>query len=375
MISDWISSPLIRILMAAATSFILSIGLGPWFIKKLYQLKIGQPIRTDECPLLGKLHHDKKDTPTMGGILVIFSLLVSVLLWGKGSSSYLWVLTLATLAFAFLGGRDDFLKLKYKKNSKGLSSKKKLLVQGLVASLFALYLLVPEVTGWLGKAPIIQSGGLSLSLQEFAGHIYLPFVKTPWLIFSGLGLIALFFWVLFVIVGASNAVNLTDGLDGLAGGLLLLSAIVFGIIAYLSSSQLLASYFQIPYIDQASEVALFLASMGGALLGFLWYNGYPAQLFMGDIGSLTLGGVIGMSALLLGRGFLLGLVGGIFVIEALSVILQVISFRYFDKKRIFLCAPLHHHYEYQGLKETKVVMRFWIVGFLLACLGLLTLVI
>lgn len=361
-----------RLLMAALTALILSIFLGPRFIRKLYSLKIGQPIRVEECPLLGELHHDKKDTPTMGGILVVFSLIVSTLLWGDLSSSYLKLLLVVTLLFSFLGGRDDYLKLKYKKNSKGLSGKKKLLTQGAIAALVALFMLIPGFTNFFGEMPVIKEGLYALNLQAFAGNIYVPFMKTPWLQLSGVGLIGIFFWILFIVVGTSNAVNLTDGLDGLASGLLVMAGLAFGIFAYLMSVESFADYLNLVYIDQASEVAVFLAAMIGALLGFLWFNGFPAQLFMGDIGSLTLGGILGTVAILLGRGLLLGIVGAVFVAEALSVILQVISYRYFNKKRIFLCAPLHHHFEYKGMKETKIVIRFWIVGLLCLLIGLIS---
>ena len=361
-----------RLLMAALTALIFSIFLGPRFIRKLYSLKIGQPIRVEECPLLGELHHDKKDTPTMGGILVVFSLIVSTLLWGDLSSSYLKLLLVVTLLFSFLGGRDDYLKLKYKKNSKGLSGKKKLLTQGAIAALVALFMLIPGFTNFFGEMPVIKEGLYALNLQAFAGNIYVPFMKTPWLQLSGVGLIGIFFWILFIVVGTSNAVNLTDGLDGLASGLLVMAGLAFGIFAYLMSVESFADYLNLVYIDQASEVAVFLAAMIGALLGFLWFNGFPAQLFMGDIGSLTLGGILGTVAILLGRGLLLGIVGAVFVAEALSVILQVISYRYFNKKRIFLCAPLHHHFEYKGMKETKIVIRFWIVGLLCLLIGLIS---
>lgn len=359
-----------RMILAAMTALLLSIFLGPWFIRKLYNLKIGQPIRTEECPLLGELHFKKKDTPTMGGILVIFSLLISFILWGDLTSPFSILLLITTLILALVGGWDDYLKLKHKKNSKGLSGRKKLFFQALTASIVAAYFLVPEISAYFGKGLLIKDGDQVLSLTEYAGRLYLPFLKEPWLIFSSLGLLIPFGWMLFVIVGSSNAVNLTDGLDGLAAGLLILSAATLAIFAYLSSYNSLADYLNILYVEDASEIGVFLAAMSGALLGFLWYNGFPAQVFMGDIGSLALGGIIGVSAVMLKREVLLSIVGGIFVIEALSVIGQVISYRYFDKKRIFLCAPLHHHFEYKGWPETKVVIRFWIIGLLLALIGL-----
>lgn len=360
-----------RELFAFFTAFALSLLLGSRFIRKLYELKIGQPIREEECPALGVLHHDKKDTPTMGGILMVFTTLVSSLIWGDLSSGYLKLLIIVMLAFAFVGGRDDYLKLKYK-NSKGMSKKMKMIFQGAIALFLSLYLLVPEAASWLGNAPLLKEGVESLSLQEYMGRIYLPFVNHPILSFSGLGLIAIFFWIFFVVSGASNAVNFTDGLDGLAAGLIILSSAAFAVIAYIVGHEHLANYFNLVYIDQASEIAVFLAAVAGASLGFLWYNCSIAQVFMGDIGSLTMGGILGTAAILLGKGFLLGLIGLVFVIEALSVIIQIISYRGFNQSRVFLCAPIHHHFEYKGFKETKIVVRAWIIGLIAALAGLLS---
>lgn len=384
-----------RMMLAAVTSLIICIFLGPRFIKKLYELKIGQTIRVEDCPLLGQLHEKKKDTPTMGGLLILFSMLVSMFLWMDLTHVFTLLLLLTTLGLGFLGGYDDYLKLKYK-NTKGLSGKKKLLIQFSLSGLIALYLLVPGVdsTIQMGKwfaPPVVkqqntskfhgvgrqetqnQAASISIPLQDYASRIYLPFIKGHWLVLSGaLTLLAAFF-IMFVITGSSNAVNLTDGLDGLAAGSLIIVAGCLAIIAFVSNHIDIAGYLNILYIEGSGEIAIYLSAFIGACLGFLWYNSHPAQVFMGDTGSLALGGIIGLSAVLLKRELLLGIIGGIFVAEALSVILQVLSYKYRNKKRIFLCAPLHHHFEYMGWAETKVVIRFWIIGLLLGILGIASL--
>jgi phospho-N-acetylmuramoyl-pentapeptide-transferase len=381
-------------ILAALTSLLISIFLGPYFIRKLYELKIGQTIRTRECPLLGELHHKKQDTPTMGGVLIIFSMLASLFLWMDLTSPFTALLLLTTLVLAVLGGRDDYLKLKYK-NTKGLSARKKLLIQGLLAAFVASWLLVPAVSKGLEVGPffhppeikkeVVVKGmydpffdeslpkkevQVEISLQDYASRIFIPFIKESVIQFSGWWLAIPFFFIIFVIVGSSNAVNLTDGLDGLAAGCLIMVALVLAIFAFIANNQNLSAYLNIFYVEGSSEIAIYLTAFAGACLGFLWYNGHPAQVFMGDIGSLTLGGIIGVAAVLLKRELLLGIIGGIFVAEALSVILQVASYRLRGQKRIFLCAPLHHHFEYKGWPETKVVIRFWIIGLILALIGL-----
>lgn len=247
-----------------------------------------------------------------------------------------------------------------------------------IATFVSIILLHPAVVGWIGnylEMPVVKDRQTSqeYSLPEYQRQYYVPFCKKciyqmpsalAWL--SALGII-------FVFTGSSNAVNLTDGLDGLAAGLIFFSASVFGWIAFLSSNIEIASYLQIISISGSREIAIFLSGLCGASLGFLWYNSSPAQMFMGDVGSLTLGALLGLSAILLRREILLALVGGLFVIEAASVIVQVLSYRYRGKKRVFLCSPLHHHFEYQGMPETKVVLRFWIIGIILALVGLVSL--
>lgn len=388
-----------RMMLAAVTALIISIFLGPRFIKKLYELKIGQTIRMEDCPLLGQLHQKKKDTPTMGGILILFSMLVAMVLWMDPQNIFTLILLLTTLFLGSVGARDDYLKLKYK-NPKGLSGRKKLLCQIFVGSFLALYLLSSSVSeaihfgDWF-EPPVIKeqktvmtsldpnfNGGHTsqaalvqnpVPLKEFAARLYLPFFKDPVLTLSGVFAILAGFLIVFVVTGSSNAVNLTDGLDGLAAGCLLMVAACLAFIAFISNNIDLASYLNILYIEGSGEIAIYLSAFAGACLGFLWYNGHPAQVFMGDTGSLALGGVIGVSAVLLKRELLLAIIGGIFVAEALSVIIQVASFKYRNKKRVFLIAPLHHHFEYKGWPETKVVIRFWIIGLLLAIVGLASL--
>lgn len=383
-----------RMMLAAMTSLVISIFFGPLFIKKLYELKIGQPIRMDECPLLGQLHAKKKDTPTMGGILILFSILISMFLWMDLTHVFTLILFATTLFLGFMGGWDDYLKLK-KKNTKGLSGKYKLLGQVALSSLIAFYLLSPAVTNFVRcgdwfhppsvKEERIVSSFLgkdngskelkkheSLTLKEYACRVYFPFFKEPLVYISNLFVVAVFLLIVFVITGSSNAGNLTDGLDGLAAGCFLMVATCLGTIAFFSNNIDIADYLNILYIEGSGQIAIFLSGFVGACIGFLWYNGHPAQVFMGDTGSLALGGIIGVSAVLLRREMLLAIIGGIFVVEALSVIIQVGSFK-LRKKRVLLCAPLHHHFEYKGWPETKVVLRFWIIGLLLAIIGMASL--
>jgi phospho-N-acetylmuramoyl-pentapeptide-transferase len=378
-----------RMILAAMTTLLITIFFGPRCIKFLYEMKTGQSIRVENCPVLAELHQKKKDTPSMGGILILSSMLVAMLLWMDLENSFTVILGVSTIWLGLLGGYDDYLKMK-KKNSKGLSAKKKFGLQILLSALVAFYLLCPWAnesmqSGWRFLPPIakeqvrtvvdhqpVQESQI-LSTQEYASRYYLPFYKDPIFILKGAGLTLGVLLTIFVITGSSNAVNLTDGLDGLAAGCVIMSAIVLAAIAFLSNHVGMARYLNILYIEGSGEIAVYLAAMIGACLGFLWYNGSPAQIFMGDTGSLALGGILGISAVLLRREFLFAIVGGIFVMEALSVILQVTSFKLRNKKRIFLCSPLHHHFEYKGWPETKVVIRFWIIAFILAMIGLASL--
>jgi phospho-N-acetylmuramoyl-pentapeptide-transferase len=376
-----------RMMLALMTALMLTVFLGPRFIKKLYELKIGQTIRTEDCPFLAQLHQKKKDTPTMGGTLMLFSMLVSMFLWMDLTNVFTLILFITTLVLGGLGAADDYCKLKYK-NSKGVSRKVKMASQGLLGAVIALYLLVPAISQSLpaGKwfhPPVVKehlknaeeqaSPYQVLSLQEYASRIYIPFFKEHLFALSGIFGVVAFLFIIGVISGSSNAVNLTDGLDGLAAGCLIMAAGALAVIAFVSNNLDLANYLNILYIEGSGEIAIYLCALVGVCIGFLWYNGYPAQVMMGDTGSLALGGIIGVSAVLLKREFLLALIGGVFVAETVSVMLQIGSYKWRNKKRIFLCTPLHHHFEYMGWPETKIVVRFWIVSLLLAILGLASL--
>lgn len=364
-----------RLCLAALTALLCTILLGPAFIKKLYELKIGQHIRQEECPLLAELHRKKQDTPTMGGLLMIVAILLALFLWMDLTSPFTIILLITTIYMSAIGIRDDYLKLK-KRNAKGLSGKKKFALQCVFALLLGSYLLSPFAHG----SDLHRERGTEAvadvkpsSLQSNMSELYIPFYKEPILRFSGWGLLFLLLFFVVVICGSSNAVNLTDGLDGLAAGNLIMVSASLSVVAFVSNHVDVARYLNILYVEGSGEIAIFLSAVAGACLGFLWYNSHPAQVFMGDTGSLTLGGVIGVSAILIRREFFLALVGGVFVAEALSVILQVLSYKFRNKKRIFLCSPLHHHFEYKGWPETKVVLRFWIFGFILTLIGVASL--
>ncbi|NGX38430.1 MAG: Phospho-N-acetylmuramoyl-pentapeptide-transferase, partial [Chlamydiae bacterium] len=347
-----------RMLLAAITTLLITIFLGPYCIRRLYELKTGQSIRVDDCPMLVELHKKKKNTPTMGGVLILFSMLVALILWMDLTSIFTLIFLVAMLYLGILGGVDDYLKMKHK-NSKGIRAKKKFGLQVLLAAAIGIYLMwAPGAleTGRFFQPPPakIQTHSIrdrqvnltseTLTTQEYMSRYFLPFKKGAFFVLKGAALILGLLFAIVVITGASNAVNLTDGLDGLAAGTLVMSAGVLALFAFFSNNLEMSRYLNILYIDGSSEIAVFLLAMVGACLGFLWYNGYPAQVFMGDTGSLALGGILGISAVMLRREFLLALCGGIFVLEALSVILQVVSYRYRSKKRVFLCSPLHHHF-------------------------------
>lgn len=374
-----------RMMLAALTALFVTIFLGPRFIKKLYELKTGQSIRVEDCPVLAQLHEKKKNTPTMGGILILFAMTVALFLWMDLTNVFTLIFLLTMIWLGGIGAYDDYLKLKYK-NSKGLSGRKKLIAQVAFAGALGVYAVFPSVSqelkmgSWFNPPhanehiqttkPLVAA---HLSTSEYMTQYYVPFYKDPVVKLSGvLGIVAVLMTIC-VVTGSSNAVNLTDGLDGLAAGCVVMVSGVLALVAFLSNNLEMSRYLNILYIEGASEIAIFLCATMGACLGFLWFNGYPAQVFMGDTGSLALGGVLGVAAVLLRREVLLALVGGIFVAEALSVILQVGSYKLRDKKRIFLCAPLHHHFEYKGWPETKVVLRFWIIGLLLAVVGAISL--
>ncbi|MEN8200798.1 MAG: phospho-N-acetylmuramoyl-pentapeptide-transferase [Thermodesulfobacteriota bacterium] len=333
----------VRSIGGALTAFLLMLLLGPWFIRKLKQHQVGQVVREDGP----ETHLAKQGVPTMGGVLIIASITVSTLLWAKLTNPLVWLLLFIILFFGAIGSFDDFRKIK-KKSSAGLSARGKLLLQISGASVLGLFI-------WLHPV--------------YDGQLSIPFLKN---IQPDLSWFYVVFAVL-VIVGCSNAVNLTDGLDGLAAGPTVISASVYLIFSYLAGHVVLAEYLQIPYVQGAGELAIFCGAMAGACLGFLWFNAYPAQIFMGDVGSLALGGALGGVAIIIKQEFLLAIVGGIFVMEAISVILQVGYFKMSNGKRIFLMAPFHHHFEKKGWHEPKVVVRFWIVSIMLGLLAIATL--
>jgi len=332
-----------RTLLAALTALTISFVLGPLLIQRLTASRIGQPIRSD-----GPQHHQvKAGTPTMGGTLILFSLLLATLLLADLRNPYVWLVLLVTVGFGVIGFVDDFRKHRLG-NSAGLSVRHKFLAQCVVAAVAAtLLFLVPG----------------------FEPTVALPFFKDRSL---DLGVFYIGFAML-VLVGASNAVNLTDGLDGLAIGPVMIAAGTYTVFAYVSGHVKLAEYLQIPYVAGAGELAVFCGALAAAGLGFLWFNAYPAQMFMGDVGSLPLGAAIAMVALVTKHALVLILVGAIFVVEALSVIAQVGYFKWTGGKRIFRMAPIHHHYELKGWPEPQIIVRFWIVSIICALLALSTL--
>jgi phospho-N-acetylmuramoyl-pentapeptide-transferase len=332
-----------RSFAAILTALIISLLVGGWCIKKLKELQVGQFIREDGP----QSHFSKAGTPTMGGIMIIFSLLVSTLLWADLRNPYIWLLVLVTLGFGFVGFLDDYLKV-IKKHNRGLTGREKILGQTLIALVAAL---------WLYFLPSFQT---TLTIPFFEG--VRP--NLSW------GFIPL---AILVIVGTANAVNLTDGLDGLAIGPVTIAAVFYAIFAYLTGNAIIAKYLKITFIPGVGELSVFLGAVVGAGIGFLWYNAYPAQVFMGDVGALALGGMLGTIALATKQEILLILVGGLFVVEALSVILQVSFFKVTNGRRIFRMAPIHHHFELKGWPEPKVIVRFWIIAIVLGILSLSTL--
>ncbi|MDO5639460.1 MAG: phospho-N-acetylmuramoyl-pentapeptide-transferase [Neisseria sp.] len=349
--SDWFSAlnvfqyTTFRAVMAALTSLAFSLLLGPWTIRKLTALKVGQAVRHDGP----QTHLVKNGTPTMGGSLILTAITVSTLLWGNLANPYIWILLIVLLSTGALGFYDDWRKVVYK-DPNGVSGKFKLVWQTVVALSAGIFL--------------FYFANLSAS-----SAFIVPFFKQIAYPMGGIGFVVLTY---FVIVGTSNAVNLTDGLDGLAAFPVVLVAGGLAIFAYASGHAQFAQYLQLPHVVGANEVVIFCAAMCGACLGFLWFNAYPAQVFMGDVGALALGAALGTVAVIVRQEIVLFIMGGLFVVEAVSVMLQVGSYKT-RKKRIFLMAPIHHHYEQKGWKETQVVVRFWIITMILVLIGLTTL--
>ena len=362
-----------RAVMAAMTALLIGLAFGPWVIRRLTALKIGQPIRGYGM----QSHLAKSGTPTMGGVLILIGIGVSTLLWFDWSNRFVWIVLLVTFGFGAIGWADDWRKV-VQKNPEGMPSGEKYLWQSLIGVVAALYLAfsVSETSNlrvlelflrWVGS-------GFSNDLPPKA-DLMVPFFKTvsyPLGVFGFIGL------TYFVIVGASNAVNLTDGLDGLAIMPVVMVGSALGIFAYVVGSAVYSRYLLFPYIPGAGELLIFCSAVGGAGLAFLWFNTHPAQVFMGDVGALALGGALGTIAVITRQEIVLGIMGGIFVVEALSVMAQVSYFkwtkkRYGEGRRILKMAPLHHHFEKSGWTETQVVVRFWIITMLLCLVGLASL--
>jgi phospho-N-acetylmuramoyl-pentapeptide-transferase len=335
----------LRAVMAALTALMISFVVGPTMIRKLTEMKIGQAVR-DDGP---QTHLIKAGTPTMGGALILVSVAITTLLWGDLSNKYVWVVLVTTLGFGAVGWVDDYRKVVHR-NPKGLTAKQKYLWQSLFAVTAAAFL------------------ALSVNLPAQT-ELIVPFFKT---IAIPLGVTGFIILAYFVIVGTSNAVNLTDGLDGLAIMPTVMVASALSIFAYVAGNAVFAKYLGFPHIPGAGELTIFCAAISGAGLAFLWFNAYPAEVFMGDVGALALGAALGVVAIIVRQEIVLFIMGGVFVVETLSVMLQVASFK-LTGKRIFRMAPLHHHYELKGWKENQVVVRFWIITMMLVLFGLSTL--
>ena len=346
-----------RAIAAAVTAFLLSLTFGNWVIRRLISLKVGQPIRTkEEVNKLFELHGQKAGTPTMGGVLILGTVVLSSLIWARPDNSAVWLLLFTLLYCGGLGFWDDYLKVA-KKNSAGVSERTKLIAQGILAAI---------VTAFFVFNPAIE-------VQ--ARELFMPFYKDP--VILNLGAFTFVFFAI-VIMGASNAVNLTDGLDGLAAGCTCSAAFTYGILAYAAGNFRIAKYLDIPFYPFAGELAIICMAMVGASFGFLWFNCHPAKVFMGDTGSLAIGGMLGVVAICTKQEMLLVVVGGVFVIEAVSVLIQRLWFkitkrRYGEGRRVFLMSPIHHHFELKGWKENTVIVRFWVLSIMFALLGLATL--
>jgi len=332
-----------RTIYASLTAFLICFFLGPWVIRKLSSLQIGQYIREDGP----STHLKKAGTPTMGGILIIFSVVTSMLLWANLTNPFVWIVLLVTTGFGAIGFVDDYL-MQVKKRSKGLSARNKFLLQTLLA---------------------LGTGVFLYLYSNFSTSITVPFFKN---LAPDLGWGYILFAAL-VIVGTSNAVNLTDGLDGLAIGPVIIASVSYMVFAYVAGHVKFAEYLQLNYVPGSGEMTVFCGALAGAGLGFLWFNTYPAQVFMGDTGSLSVGSALGTVAVITKQEILLALVGGLFVVEALSVIFQVGFFKMTNGRRIFRMAPLHHHFELKGWEEPKVIVRFWIIAVALALISMSTL--
>src|SRR5271165_2551211 len=349
-----------RTAMASITALFLSIALGPWLIARLRQFQIGQHIRED-----GPQSHQKKaGTPTMGGILICVSIIVPTLLWANLRTPAVWVALAGLVSFGLIGFWDDYTKVARKRNL-GLTARKKFALEILASMFVGVLLLGMNARG-------VYSTNINVPFaKNFKPDLLIhPLLASPWT--YPLAFVFFFGFLMLVLVGSSNAVNLTDGLDGLAIGLMIIAAGAMTVLSFLSGNAELARYLDLSRTPGASELTIFCGAMTGASLGFLWYNAHPAEIFMGDVGSLALGGGLATVAVLLKQELLLPFIGGVYVVEAISVILQVGSFK-LRRKRIFKMAPIHHHFEQLGWAESKVITRFWIAGLIMALFALTTL--
>jgi phospho-N-acetylmuramoyl-pentapeptide-transferase len=351
-----------RTAFATLTALLIALFIGPWVIEKLREFQIGQYVRAD-----GPQSHLKKSgTPTMGGVLIIIAIVLPTVLWADPANPFVWITVLSTLAFGAIGFTDDYIKV-VQRRSLGLTARAKLLWQGLAGALVAAALVVMDQFKLFNtrlSVPFIKSLRPDLlwhhwpaTLPHLALLAFVPFV----------------IWVMLWLVGMSNAVNLTDGLDGLAIGCTIISAGALVVLTYVTGHVVFADYLELQRMPMVSELTVFCGSMVGASIGFLWYNAHPAEIFMGDVGSLALGGAIGTVAIIIRQELLLPFIGGIFILEAVSVILQVGSYKLRNGKRIFKMAPLHHHFEQLGWSESKVIARFWIGALVFALFALTTL--
>ncbi len=351
-----------RTAFASLTALLITMFIGPWVIQKLRHFQIGQFVRNDGP----KSHLKKSGTPTMGGVLIIIAILLPTILWSDPANPFVWIAVFSTLAFGVIGFTDDYIKV-IQKRSLGLTVRAKLFWQGLVGvivavslvaldkfKLFSTQLTVPFIKSW---RPDLLWHVWPSTIPHLGLLMFLPFIA----------------FVIFVLIGSSNAVNLTDGLDGLAIGCTIVAAGALTVLTYVSGHVVFADYLELQRMPMVGELTVFCGSMVGASIGFLWYNAHPAEIFMGDVGSLALGGAIGTVAIIIRQELLLPFIGGIFVLEAVSVILQVGSYKFRNKKRIFKMAPLHHHFEQLGWSESKTIVRFWIGALVFALFALTTL--
>jgi phospho-N-acetylmuramoyl-pentapeptide-transferase len=351
-----------RTAFASGTALMIALFIGPWVIQKLREFQIGQYVR-DDGP---QSHLKKTGTPTMGGVLILIAILVPTVLWSDPANPFVWVAVFSTLAFGAIGFADDYLKV-VKRRSLGLTFRQKIFFQAVAAfmvagalvglqqfNMFSTRLTVPFIKQW---RPDLLWHWWPVTLPHMAILAFIPFVL----------------FVMFVLVGSSNAVNLTDGLDGLAIGCTIIAAGALAVLTYVSGHVVFADYLELQRMEKVGELTIFCGSMVGASIGFLWYNAHPAEVFMGDVGALGLGGAIGTVAIIIRQELLLPFIGGIFVLEAISVVLQVGSYKFRNKKRIFKMAPLHHHFEQLGWAESKVIVRFWIGALVFALFALTTL--